>query len=269
MNAAARTVLSGWSAVTLAALRAGLLVTALLAVSSYRGVFAAEENILPVGQRLHFRIYWGIIPVAETSVSVDRVELDACEAAAIRVRTRSNAVVEKIYPVDDLIESIVDPCTLLPRRFTKKLSEGRYRCNEVTEFDHAAGVARWRSLLSGRTKEYSIEPDTRDIVSFMFSLRTARFVPGRRYHYRVMADEKIYDLWLRVLGREEVKLLDGTRVECLRLEPEAAFQGLFVRKGRMWIWVTESPPLVVTRMVARVPVASIKMILERLPPDAE
>lgn len=224
---------------------------------------------MPVGQQLRFRIYWGIIPVAETRVSVERVDYEGCEAAAIRVKTRSNAVVEKIYPVDDLIESIVDPRSLLPWRFTKKLSEGRYRCHEVTEFDRGRGRARWRSLLSGRTKEYPIEHDTRDLVSFMFSLRAARFVPGRRYHYQVMADEKIYDLWVKVLRREEVRLLDGTRIECLRLEPEAAFQGLFVRKGKMWIWVTAKPPLVVARVVARVPVASVKMILERLPPDTE
>jgi len=224
---------------------------------------------LPLGQELHFRIYWGIIPVARTRVWVMPVNSDGRELAAIRVRTRSNAVVEKIYPVNDFLESLVDPDTLLPLRFTKKLSEGRYRCHEVTTFDHRHGKAHWRSLLSGRRKTYAIEPDTRDLLSFMFSLRDAVFDPGEKYHYRVMADEKIYDLWLKAVGHETVRLLDGRHVRCLRLIPEAAFQGLFVRKGRIWVWVPEHPPLVVTRMVARVPVASIKMVLERLPPVEE
>lgn len=229
---------------------------------------AQADSDLPLGQKLRFRIYWGIIPVANTWVSVEPVERDGRTLVAIRARTRSNAVVEKIYPVDDFIESLVDPQSLLPVRFVKKLSEGRYRCHEVTLFDHARGRAHWKSLLSGREKQYPIGRDTRDLLSFMFSLRRAHFEPGRKYHYQVMADEKIYDLWLTVKGREDTVLLDGTTVRSLVLEPEAAFEGLFVRKGRVWLWVKELPPLVVTRMVARVPVASIKMVLESLPADS-
>lgn len=224
------------------------------------------EFPFPVGERLVYRIYWGVVPVGESVASTEWVEEGGRRLIAIRFRTRTNKFMERIYPVDDLIETLIYPETLLPARFTKRLSEGRYRCHEVTVFDHSGRQARWRSETSGRSKTYPIEADTRDIVSFMYFARTMDFHPGESRQFRVMADEKLYDVFVRVTGKEEVRLGDGTTCPSLVLEPEAAFEGLFVRKGRMWLWISEDKPRVVTRLAARVPVASVKLLLEHRPP---
>jgi hypothetical protein len=180
---------------------------------------------------------------------------------AIRVRTQSNKVIEKLYPVDDTIESLIDPATLLPLQFTKNLSEGSHRKHEVTVFDHAAGVARWESRISGKKKEFPIEATTRDIPSFMYAMRTHQYQVGQKEHHRIMADEKIYDLWLAVQKRETLDLPRYENIKTLKIEPEAAFDGLFVRKGRMWIWVSEDARCLATKVVAEVPVATVRAVL--------
>lgn len=215
----------------------------------------------PVGQDLVYRIYWGVIPVGESFVKTQWVEEDGRRLLAATFRTRTNKFMERIYPVDDRIESLIDPGTLLPVRFIKKLSEGRYRCHEVTDFDHARRVARWESKTNGRTKEFEIDAETRDIVSFMYYARAMDFVPGQKRQFRVMADEKLYDLYVKPVGTEDVELENGKRLDCVKLEPEAAFEGLFVRKGRMWLWISRAAPRMVARLVARVPVASVKLVL--------
>lgn len=215
----------------------------------------------PVGEKITYQIYWGIIPVGTATGWTEWVEQDGRKLLAIRMRTLSNKVVEKLYPVDDTIESLVDPVTFLPVRFTKNMSEGTHRYHEVTRFDHSNLVARWESKISGKKRVFTIEPDTRDIPSFMFFMRSHPFEVGKRDHFRVMADEKIYDLWLTVQKEEKLDLASYNDVPCLRIEPDAAFNGLFVRKGRMWVWVSADPRCLAAKVEASIPVANVRAVL--------
>lgn len=225
----------------------------------------AAEPSLPrgftVGEELVYKVYWGFIPVGKTRIVSRWIEEDGRRLLAIRYRTRSNRIIAAIYPVDDLIESIIDPETFLPVRFVKKLKEGRRRNDEVTTFDFEKGEAHWVDYYKKRTKTYPIDADTRDIVSFMYFMRSYRFEPGVRKDFRVMADEKIYDLFVTAGDVEEVKLKRFGRVKSIRLEPEAQFEGLFVRKGKVTVWVARDQRGVVTRMVGSIPVASIHVVL--------
>lgn len=210
-----------------------------------------------VGEDLVYRIYWGIIPVGKTRVVSRWVEEDGRRLLAIRYRTRSNGVIATLYPVDDIIESVIDPVTFLPVRFEKNLSEGSHRYHEVTTFDYENGLATWKSLRKDKTKTYEIDRDTRDLVSFMYYMRSQRFKEDENRTYRVMADEKTYDLIINAKEFETTKIKRFGKVRSMRVVPEAKFNGLFVRKGKMTIWVSDDDRYILTRIDARVPVASI------------
>jgi hypothetical protein len=64
-----------------------------------------------------------------------------------------------------------------------------------------------------------------------------------------MADDDIYDLWLRVKEQETVKLPVFGKVASVRVEPDAAFNGMFVRKGKLKAWVSADARRFVTRVV--------------------
>ena len=222
---------------------------------------AGPDLWFPVGETLVYRIYWGIIPVGETVITTQWVEEDGRTLLAIRYRTRSNKVIATIYPVDDRIEAIIDPRTFLPVRFTKNLREGRHRYHEVTTFDYETQKAHWTSFVKNKSKTYDIDPDTRDLVTFMYFMRSQSFEPGTREEYRVMADEKIYDLILDMKKEEEVDVGDYGDVRCVRIEPKAKFEGLFVREGKMTLWVSRDKRTLCTAVKAKVPVASIHVKL--------
>ena len=169
-----------------------------------------------------------------------------------------------MYPVNDFLEAIIDPETFLPVRFTKTLSEGRYRADETTTFDHKNLKAHWKSKLNGKLKEFAIDPDTRDVVTFMYYMRRKQFEPDTVTKYRVMADEKVYDLVVNAQKVETIKLDRFGKMPCLRFEPEAKFGGLFVRKGRMWMWVSRDERRIATKISAQVPVASITLWLDQI-----
>lgn len=219
-----------------------------------------QEFWFPVGEELVYDVYWGVIPVGEARVWSEWVRRDGRVLLALRFQTLSNKVIASIYPVNDKLETLVDPATFLPVRFEKNMQEGRHRYHEITLFDHTNLTAHWRSLIKNKSRQFPIEPDTRDIATFMYYLRK-RPVHEGEHHYRVMADEKIYDLYLKVAAQEMVKLDNFGRIPCSRIEPDAKFDGLFVRKGKMTLWVSRDARCISTRITASVPVADVKIVL--------
>ena len=224
----------------------------------------AQDLPFPIGEELTYRVYWGYIPVATAYAKFDWTEWNGRKMLKIRSTARTNKFADKIYRVDDLMESIVDPETLLPVQFTKKSSEGRYWTHEITTFDHQHRVAHYESKKSGDKQDYPIEADTRDIISMMCFMRTQPFVVGHKPHYRCLTDEKIYDFWVDVLKEEKVDLDNYGVTPSVKVEPIAAFNGLFIRKGRAWFWISRDKRQFLTKMVAEVPVAKITVVLDKV-----
>ena len=222
------------------------------------------ELWFPVGEELVYRIFWGRIPVGRTQVITEWMEHEDRTLLLIRIRTRTNRVLNRIYPVDDVIESWIDPHTFLPVRFELNMSQGRHRKHEITEFDYDNLVAHWRSITRERENTFELEPETRDLVSFSYYLRRHPFAPGEEREYRVMADEKIYDLRLEARKKENVRLQHYGRMRSVEVEPEAAFEGMLVRRGRMFLWISDDDRRLLTQMEATIPVANVRLVLHRV-----
>jgi hypothetical protein len=80
----------------------------------------------------------------------------------------------------------------------------------------------------------------------------------------MMTDEKLYEVIVEASKVDPVTLENYGRIACIKMEPKGKFNGMFVRKGRMWLWVSNDPRYAICRMVASVPVASIKVMLKRV-----
>lgn len=247
----------------------GLLAVGLLggaALGADTNAPAAYQNLwFPVGETLIYKVQWGVWIVAETRVTSEWLEEDGRKLIAIRVTTKTRSIMDKIFPVDDFLESVVDPETFLPLRFTKRLSEGRYRLHEITTFNHAAGTAFWRHLLKDKSEEFAIEPDTRDLLSFMYYMRSQKFELGKHYQFRVMADEKLYDLFVDAIDYETLEIGRYRRIRSLRLYPEAKFHGLFVRVGRLDVWISDDDRCLCVRAMAQAPIiGTIRLLIDRV-----
>lgn len=217
-----------------------------------------------VGEELYYKIYWGWIPVGKSRIITRWVEKDGKNYLAFRYRTRSNSVINKIYRVDDSIESIVDPDTFLPIIFTKNLNEGRHRYYEQTTFDFEKKAAHWRSFNKQREKTYDIEDDSRDLLCFLFYMRNLKIEPEKLKKVKVMADEKLYDLEIQAHKVEKVGTKGFGDVSGLKVEPKAKFQGLFVRKGKMMIWLSDDERAVAVRVEVQIPLAKVKVLLHEV-----
>ncbi len=218
----------------------------------------------PVNQELVYRIYWGWIPVGEAVVTTGWTNSLGRDLLFIRSRAKTNKVLSKLWPVDDVIETLVDPERFRPVSFMKNLKEGGYRCHELTLFDFTNRVARQHNFTNGNDAEFPIDSDTRDLMTFMYYGRAIDFEAGGKYYFRVMADDKTYDLYVTAEAYEDVETVPGEEIPSVRLFPEAAFQGLFVHKGKGWMWVARDKRRPMTKMAVQVPVASVKLLLDEV-----
>lgn len=222
------------------------------------------ELWFPVGETIDYEISWGIFTVGEATARAEWLERDGRRLLTLTVEGKSNGLVEKLYPVELFLQTVLDPVTFLPLTFEKKSREGKRRYHEMTTFDHANGQGRWRSLLKDKHKEFAIEADTRDLMGLMYWIRKEPVGADEVRNYHVMTDEKMYELILEAGKKEPVALSGYGKVPCIKMEPKGKFNGMFVRKGRMWVWVSDDPRYTICRVAASVPVASIKIMLKQV-----
>jgi len=256
---------SGWRIIVFVATALLLTVPAVRADSTGTNAPAEPTFWFPVGEELVYTVYWGIIPVGESRIITRWVEHEEETLLSIYYRTRSNKVIATVYPVDDVIESLIDPAMFRPLRFTKNLKEGRHRFNEETTFDYEKKLANWRSHITMAGRFYPIEDDTRDLLCFMYHLRKAGFSEGQTLSHKVMADEKVYDLTIEVGDKKKrIKIGDYGKIPCLKLTPKAEFDGLFVRNRDITMWVSDDPRHLVAKIIADLPFANIRAVLSEV-----
>ena len=222
------------------------------------------ELWFPVGEEIDYDIQWGIFKVGEATSQAEWLNVDGRRMLSLSMEAESNGIVEKLYPVKEFMQTILDPVTFLPVSFEKDSHEGRHHHHEITTFDHAARKGHWKSLLKDKKKDFDIEADTRDLMGLMYWIRKNPIRVGETREYQVMTDEKMYDLEIKAGKKDRVALKKYGKVKCIKMEPKGKFNGMFIRKGRMWLWLSNDERYVICRVVASVPVASIKIMLRRV-----
>jgi len=227
----------------------------------------AVDLPFPVGEVLAYDIYWGWIGVG-TSVATTRWEWrDDRWYIVIQFRTQTNNAVERLYPVDDNVETWIDAATLRPLRFTTKLSAGRQTRDEETEFDWETMTATYRRRRSEdrvEVKTYTIEENTRDLVSFMYFMRNQEFEANQSYEFEVVVNDKMYELDVRTRRMDRVNLKNYGRIQSLRIDPRASFDGVFVRRGEMSVWLSQDVRRILTKLELDTPFAKVKLLLRNV-----
>jgi len=243
-----------------------ILACCLLLAGSH--VLAATNNLwFPVGEELDYTLYWGVLTVGQTHIETHWIEEGGRQLLAIRFVAKSSRVVSALFPVNDWMESVVDPETFLPVRFSQRIREGDKKRDDTVIFDYKAGKAVWKADEPSSTNvpaEIAIEQETRDILCFLYYMRSKEFREGTTNTFRVLVDDKLYKLTVAGLELQDVYLSHFGDVRCIELEPKAQFGEIFVRKGSVNMWVSDDERRICAKALAIVPVANVKMVLQKV-----
>ncbi len=165
-------------------------------------------------------------------------ELEGHPVYLIEAQGHSNDFLSTFYPIHDIVRSYVDTTTLQPLRFEKFQREGHYRAEEIVTFDYTRRIATYRSLLNHSVKEIEFPPQVHDILSVFYWLRTQPLKPSTSFSLEIYSDEKIYHMDVGSFKPMMLELLWRGTFPCFLVEPKATFKGIFVRRGRIWFYIS-------------------------------
>ncbi len=109
-------------------------------------------------------------------------------------------------------------------------------------------------------KRVRIDGHMQDPFSCLYYLRTMSLSPGQTVSMPVHTARRHWTLSVDVLRRERLEIPGFGTLDTLRLAPDVWFPGIFVRKGRMSVWIDEATRVPVL-MHVDIPLGSVTVRL--------
>ena len=245
-----------------------------LAISSYGEPCRAQETnaagtntqpvlYFPVGEELVYQIYWGIIPVGTTTIATEWTAINGKKLLAIRYKSRTNRIFGTIYPVDDTVDSIINPETFLPLSSNFCLTRRNSKSEQTVTFHHDRLKAEMVTASTGKTNELDIAADTRDMLTLLYYLRSFGAATNQIRQFRVVIDTGLLDLKIKAYNYEDIDLDVFGKVSCIRMEPIANLDTLLIEDGRVIAWVAPERCLA-TKMTIKAPLANVSIELDEV-----
>jgi hypothetical protein len=216
------------------------------------------------GERLTFRISYLHLTAGRATLAVEPGPADAPSALRFVAEARSQGFFAWLmrFHVDDRTGATWDPATGCSLAIEKRLREGRARRDQKVVF--ADGEARVEDPKIPQAR-FEVDPCGLDVLSALYVTRVRGVPEADRLELPAFDNGKRYVLGVRYLRRETLDLPPslGRGVPALVVEPQLVEgSGLFVREGRLTVWLTDDARRLPVRMRAKVAIGSVSADLE-------
>lgn len=251
-------------------LRAGLLA----AVAGFAPPASAASGDHPFGpgERVTMRVHYGWLKAGTATVTVEPGERDGRPILRFVAAARSEGFFAWLlrFHVNDRTDAEWDPASGCSLGIEKHLREGRARRDQRVRIDPETGRAEVEDRKVPQTV-FQLPPCTLDVLSAFFVTRLRGVTEKDRLELPVFDNGKPYTLGVRFLGRETLDLPRplGKKTRTVVVEPLLLEgTGLFVKEGRLRIWLTDDARRIPVRMKSKVAIGSVSADLEAYtPPD--
>jgi hypothetical protein len=232
---------------------------------SATGVRAQPQPLLP-GEEVRMRITYAHLLAGYASLRVAAAEHEQRAVLEFVSEARSAGFFAWLlrFRVRDLTVATWDPARGCSLRIEKHLREGRAARDQVVTFDPRSDWATVEDPKIQQTR-FEVGPCALDVLSAFFVTRLRGVSEDAPLSLPVFDNGKRYTLAVRFLGREKLSLPApfGRDTPTVVVEPLLAEgSGLFVKRGRLKIWLTDDERRVPVRMRAKVAVGSVSADLE-------
>lgn len=247
--------------------RTALLAAALVGTAS---LAAADDTsgALPFapGEEAVFRISYLQLLAGRARIRVERRESDPAAVWRFVATARSQGFFAWLvrFRVDDETVATWDSTSRCSLGIAKRLREGRARRDQVVAFDRTAGVASVSDPKIADTR-FAVEPCVLDVLSALFVTRIRGVPEDGELTLPLFDNGKHYRFAVRFLKRERIDLPPplGRDAATLVVEPRLVEgTGLFVKKGRLTVWLTDDERRIPVRMKSAVAIGSVGADLE-------
>ena len=229
--------------------------------------FVPKKAPFRVDEELVYEVRWAGMPGGKAVLAVkwkDKFKGEH-DIYHVKLETLSNSFMSIFYPVSTEAESYIDVEGSFSRFFKLTQKEGRIQQKEKVEFDYEENVARYekekREPFSPKhTLNVRLVDKVQDPLSAIYYLRLMDLRVGESARMVVHTCRRRWLVGVRVLKTEKVSLPVLGEFSAFKVQPETAFPGVFVRKGRMTAWLEEKSK-VPLKMTVDIPIGSVTVLL--------
>jgi hypothetical protein len=195
-------------------------------------VLPLQDLPFKVGEQLSYQVYLSSSPQPVGTISFTlkaRGRYFNRDGLLFSVRAQTTGAGARVFPVNDQINSYIDPTTLLPFRTELTLSEGKYRYSRGYSLDQNRGAA-----LADSKERIEIPVGTHDLISAVYAIRTFDLWPKKRNAISIMATTQPRTLFVESLRRETIEV-GGQKISAIMLTLTTDDPQNDKMQLRMWI----------------------------------
>ncbi len=175
----------------------------------------------------------------------------------------SNTFFDSFFKVRDRVETFIDVEGIFPWKFEKNIREGKYREDRTVDYDQLNG-----RVISNNKDTLRVSPFIQGVLSSFYYVRTVSLKVGKSFDIDSYGDGKVYPIKVLVHKKDRVRVPAGT-FDCIVVEPVMRVKGIFNRKGRMAIWLTDDEQKIPVLMKSKIIVGSIDARLKYIKTTTE
>lgn len=245
-----------------------LIAVLTLLVFNWTGVVFADDRPMAFapGEKLTFKLKWGIIPAGSASLSVGPMAMvNGMPSYHFVMQARTSAFIDTIYRYRSRVDAFADQQLTRSLRYHKKTELGVKTREDMVHFDWEMNEVRFN-----RTKNYPGEkpqirteqrripllPGTFDPLSVFYFTRQLDVGPGAPIERPVSDGRKVVVATAMILKREKIRV-NGVDYDTHLVEPDLKHVGGVFEKSKdakILLWVTADERRIPVKIKSKVAV---------------
>lgn len=212
-----------------------------------------------VGERFDYTAKFGMLSVGKASIQVAAIDTVRGQPAFLfRFSLDGSAL---MFKIQSSLESWTSVQGFRSLRFRQDSKENSRRYLRDYEIFGDSGYYRQREATT--TTPTSAEP--LDDASFLYFVRTTALEVGQSYRFERHFKPELNPIRINVLKRETIELPDGTKVNCLVLNPVVGDK-MFSPRADARLWITDDARRIPVQIRSRLDYGTITLRLEKMTP---
>ncbi|MBI4843336.1 MAG: DUF3108 domain-containing protein [Nitrospirae bacterium] len=238
-------------------IRNHLIFPLLLVAVFLRPLTAEAEPSLP--ERFSYYVFWSGIRAGSATLYFTRTG----DGTSITSNATSASIISLFYKVDDTAKSILYEDGS-PKNYHLKIREGRHRREKMASFGERAedGSQKvvFRNILENETSEFILQSMAHDPLSALYELRKRPLSVGKPEYIDIFESNKLWKTEVQVIKKERIWVPAG-EFDTILIKPVMQSEGIFLKKGDMYIWLTDDEKRIPVMIESEGKIGSFKVKL--------
>lgn len=211
------------------------------------------------GEALTFKVYYNLsalwVPAGEATFSTKQETLNGQPVYHVTAIGNTYSSYDWIFRVRDQYETFMRTDNLWPLKFLRNVDEGGYKFTNNVTFDQEKQQAY------SNKKTFDVPKCVKDVLSAIYFARNIDYdnlKPGTKIPFSMFLDDKVYDLYIRYIGKAKIKTRYGT-FNAIKISPLLIKGTIFKGGEDMEVWVSDDKNHIPLRVNSPILVGSVKV----------